>query len=66
MTLGQSIKTRRVELGLTQSDLALKLNVSFQTVSKWEKDINEPDVKTLKELSSIFGCTIDELVGEGD
>ena len=63
MTLGQSIKTRRVKLGLTQTDLALKLNVSFQTVSKWEKDINEPDVKTLKKLSLIFGCSIDELVG---
>ena len=62
MTLGQSIRTRRVKLGLTQTDLALKLNVSFQTVSKWEKDINEPDVKTLKELSSIFECSIDELV----
>ena len=62
MTLGQRIKTLRTDKGLTQKDLADQLHVTFQTVSKWENDENEPDISTLKELAKIFGCSIDELV----
>lgn len=64
MTLGQKIKKLRNEKGLTQKDLADSLNVTFQTVSKWENDENEPDVNTLKELSKIFECSIDFLLNE--
>lgn len=48
MTLGQKIKKFRNEKKLTQKDIAEQLNVSFQTVSKWENDENEPDIYTLK------------------
>ena len=44
MTLGQKIKKFRNEKKLTQKDIAEQLNVSFQTVSKWENDENEPDI----------------------
>ena len=62
MTLGQKIKKLRNEKGLTQKDLADQVHVTFQTVSKWEKDENEPDVSTLKELSKLFDVTVDQLV----
>ena len=64
MTLGQKIKKLRTDKGITQKDLADKLHVTFQTVSKWEKDENEPDVSTIKELSKIFECSIDNLLSE--
>ena len=66
MTLGQKIKKLRVEQGLTQKDLADQLHVTFQTISKWENDENEPDVSTLRELSRIFDCSIDYLVSEDE
>ena len=53
MTLGQKLKKLRTEKGLTQKDLADQLHVTFQTVSKWESDTNEPDFSTLKELSKM-------------
>ena len=43
MTFGQKLKKLRTEKNLTQKDLADQLHVTFQTVSKWESDINEPD-----------------------
>ena len=64
MTLGQKIKKLRNEKGLTQKDLANLVNVTFQTVSKWENDENEPDVSTLRRLSQLFGCSMDDLLSE--
>lgn len=64
MTLGQKIKKLRTEKGLTQKDLSEQVNVTFQTVSKWENDENEPDVATLKELAKLFECSMDELLSE--
>lgn len=64
MTLGQKIKKLRIEKELTQKDLADKLNVTFQTVSKWENDENEPDVATIKELAKLFDCSLDQLLNE--
>lgn len=64
MTLGQKLKKLRSEKGFTQKDLADQLHVTFQTVSKWESDTNEPDITTLKELAKFFGCSIDYLLSE--
>ena len=64
MTLGQKIKKLRTDKGLTQKDLADKVHVTFQTVSKWEKDENEPDVSTLRELAKLFDCSLDYLLSE--
>jgi len=66
MTLGQKIKKLRTDKGLTQKDLADQVHVTFQTVSKWEKDENEPDVSTLRELSKLFNCTMDYLLSEDE
>ena len=64
MTLGQKIKKLRIEKELTQKDLADQLHVTFQTVSKWEGDTNEPDIATLKELAKLFDCSIDHLLSD--
>ena len=48
---------------MTQEELAQKLNVSTQAVSKWEQKITSPDIMLLPELASIFNISIDELFG---
>lgn len=66
MTFGQKLKQHRQKLGYTQKELADKLNVSFQTISKWESDINEPDFSSLRKLSEIFQCSVDSLISNKD
>ncbi len=63
--VGNFIMTRRKELGLTQQQLADKLHVSFQAVSKWENGTTYPNIEILYELAIILDVTTDEiLVGE--
>ena len=64
MTLGKRIQYYRKRKQLTQEELAEKLMVSRQAVSRWESDNNEPDIKTLLVLANIFEITVDELVRE--
>ena len=64
MTLGTKLKKLRTEKGLTQKDLADQLHVTFQTVSKWENEENEPDIATLKELAKIYEVSVDYLISE--
>ena len=47
---------------MTQEELAAKLAVSAQAVSKWENDITCPDVMTLPKLAELLGITVDELL----
>lgn len=63
-TFGQRFLRLRKARGLTQEDIAKKLNISAQAVSKWENDISSPDISLLPELASIFNITIDELLGK--
>lgn len=62
--LGKFIKEQRKKLGLTQKELALKLNVSDKAVSKWELGDSLPDIGQLKPLSILFGISIDELLDQ--
>lgn len=61
MELGNKIRALRLKAGLTQEKIAEELNVSFQTISKWENNICAPDISMLPKLSVFFGVTIDEL-----
>ena len=61
MDLGMKIKKLRIKHNLTQEALADKLNISPQSISKWENGFAMPDISLLPELSEIFGVTIDEL-----
>lgn len=63
-TLGKRIAKNRKQLGLTQDQLAEKLGVTAQAVSKWENDQSCPDIATLPKLSQIFGISIDALLGQ--
>lgn len=62
MTVGKRIQQLRKQANLTQEQLAEKLSVSRQAVSKWESDFNQPDIKTLIALAEIFEVTVDDLV----
>lgn len=62
-TLGKRIAAHRKRLGLTQDQLAEKIGVTAQAVSKWENDQSCPDIATLPCLADIFGITTDELLG---
>lgn len=62
-TLGKRIIFHRKRLGLTQDQLAEKLGVTAQAVSKWENDQSCPDISTLPRLAGIFGVSTDELLG---
>lgn len=63
-TFGQRIMSLRKKKGITQEELANRLNISPQAVSKWENDINLPDILTLPLIAEIFDTTIDELLGK--
>ncbi len=62
--IGLNIKKLRDEHGMTQSQLAERLNVSFQAVSKWECGTTVPDVSIIPEIAGLFGVTIDFLFRE--
>ncbi len=61
-TIGNRITKYRKAKGLTQEELANKLGVSSQAVSKWENDNSCPDISLLVQLSKTLGITTDELL----
>lgn len=63
MNLGNNISERRRAKGLTQEELAIKLGVSPQAVSKWENNLSCPDISLLPSIANIFGVSVDELLG---
>lgn len=62
MTIGERIYRLRMEKNMSQGNLAEKLEVSRQSVSKWENNSALPDLDKIIKLSEIFGVTIDEIV----
>ena len=65
LKIGQYIQSQRKKMGLTQKDLADKLNISFQAVSKWENGETLPDTGILLDLCDILGTTADRLLNGG-
>ena len=61
MDLGKKILELRKKQNLSQEQLAEKMNVTRQTISKWELNETTPDIKQAKELSKIFNISLDEL-----
>ncbi len=61
MNIGGNIKQLRQQLNLTQEQVALKLGVSYQAVSKWENNANTPDIALLPKIADLFGVSIDSL-----
>ena len=62
ITLGEKLKSARKRAGLTQEQLAEKLLVSRQAITKWEADKGMPDIENLKQLSKLLDSSIDYLL----
>lgn len=61
-TLGTRIALLRKQKPMTQEELAEKMGVSSQAVSKWENDVSCPDIQLLPRLARLLGVTVDELL----
>ena len=62
MSLGNSLFTARKKSGFSQEEVAEKLGVSRQTISKWEGDETLPDIRQSKRLAVLYGLSLDELI----
>ncbi|HPD88549.1 MAG TPA: helix-turn-helix transcriptional regulator [Oscillospiraceae bacterium] len=64
--IASNIIRLRTAAGMTQAELGEKLNYSDKSVSKWERAEAVPDIYVMKQMSDIFGVTIDSMTGEKD
>ena len=63
--MGSFLHTERKRMGLTQSDLAEKVNVSPQAVSNWERGETLPDISLLPDLAEALHCSVDAILSGG-
>ena len=63
LNIGNNIRTLRRSRDMTQDELADKLGVTFQTVSRWENGGSYPDIEFLPAIAGVFGVTVDHLLG---
>ncbi len=64
--IGKYIRRRRIEKNMTQKELAEKLNISFQAVSKWETGTTLPDTSILLALSDVLVVSVDQILNAGE
>ncbi len=64
MNIGNNIKQLRQQNHLTQDQVAEKLGISYQAVSKWENNANTPDIALLPQIAKLFGVSIDALFSD--
>lgn len=62
--LSENLKVLRKQKGFSQEELAVRVNVVRQTVSKWEKGLSVPDAGTVIKLAEVLGVSVNELLGE--
>ena len=60
--IGEIISSLRKEKGMTQTDLAEKMNVTDKAVSKWERNLSCPDINSIPKLAEVLGTTVEELL----
>lgn len=65
-TAAESIREHRTQAGLSQSQLAERLCVSRQAVSKWESGAGLPDIENLKAMAALFSISVDDIVTAGE
>lgn len=65
MTFGQKLKAARTQAGMTQKEVADKLLVSRQAVTKWENDKGLPDIENLKTIAKLLNVSVDYLLDDG-
>lgn len=61
-SIGETISSSRKKKGLTQNELAEKMNVTDKAVSKWERDLSCPDVNTISRLAEVLDVSVEELL----
>ena len=61
-SIGETIASLRKQKGMTQNELAEKMNVTDKAVSKWERDLSCPDINTISKLADILDVSVDELL----
>ena len=61
-TMGMIIARLRKAQGMTQAELAEKMQVTDKAVSKWERDLSCPDIQSLPRLAEILGVSVEELM----
>ena len=66
MTLGEKLTQARKASGLTQADIAARLSVSRQAVSRWESGQSKPSTEKLLALGALYGVSIDQLLNTGN
>ncbi len=66
LKLAETIRRLRRDHGMTQNELADRLGVSYQAVSRWENESSYPDIELLPAIAALFGVTVDYLLGSGD
>ena len=64
MNLGNSLFHARKKSGLSQEEVAEKIGVSRQTISKWESNQSSPDIQSCKAMADVFGISLEELLYE--
>ena len=62
--IGERVRQARMRKGMTQAQLAKKMNVDQSCVSLWESEKTNPAKKLHKKLAKVLGCTVDELLRE--
>ena len=62
--LNENIRTLRTAKGLSQEELAVRLSVVRQTISKWEKGLSVPDSEMLVKIAELFEVSVGDLLGE--
>ncbi len=65
MEIGKQLKEARISSGLTQEEVAEKMNVSRQTISNWENEKTYPDIISVIALSDVYSISLDDLL-KGD
>lgn len=66
MNFGERLINLRKQRGMSQEELAEKLNMTRQTISKWELGVSTPDMESLKNISNLFGISVDELISNNE
>ena len=61
-SIGETIASLRKQKGMTQNELAEKMNVTDKAVSKWERDLSCPDINTISKLADILDISVEELL----
>ena len=61
-SIGETIASLRKEKGMTQNELAEKMNVTDKAVSKWERDLSCPDINTISKLADVLNVSVEELL----